>query len=366
MSARLGEADLEIVRASPREPVLARQLKQVHAAEQLVVLEQSPLSRELAQALLLRKHNRPGLKVVVLTDLAEATAAARSELITLERNGVIVARVRTENLRDPNLLYAGVWRLAFGWGSSVFDEAGDSAAARARRLTYRADERQLLASDDGAGSWLTCFGAPDGELAVVVHGAPAHDILASQLSIAGWSIDDERLPVAPPASQRRVGSIDARFLSEGGIGAALADTVRSAVRGDALSLEAHALAERALIEALAGAAERGAHVQLLLDSLEAPNAAIAGELQRAGVALRFRAQTTARYSLLLLRHGTDLAAYFTSAALTRRALGRFQSGKRSRAAAAGADRRGALAAGAVRCAVPCGAGGHRDQRGAVR
>ena len=40
-------------------------------------------------------------------------------------------------------------------------------------------------------------------------------MIAGELQIAAWSTDDDRLPAGPPMQGRGVGSIDARFLTEG-------------------------------------------------------------------------------------------------------------------------------------------------------
>ena len=178
----------------------------------------------------------------------------------------------------------------------------------------------MLTADDGSGGWLTVFGAAGQSLALAIRGAPAHDILASELRIAAWSGDDDRLPAAPPALQRHAGSIDARYLSDGGIGATLLDAVKSAGHGDELAVAAHALGARDLVDALTGAASRGARVQVLLDSVELPNAAVAGELQHGGIDLRFRPESDSGQSLVIFRHGLDLAVFFASAPLTRRGL----------------------------------------------
>ena len=44
------------------------------------------------------------------------------------------------------------------------------------------------------------LGALDADLTAVLHGAPAEELMGSELAIAGWSADDERLPATPPAS----------------------------------------------------------------------------------------------------------------------------------------------------------------------
>src|SRR5260370_25765421 len=76
-------------------------------------------------------------------------------LIALERTGIVVVRTRLERLRDPNPLYSSLWRLCVGWWSNPFDEMPGEATLRSslRTLNSKADRRQLLVADDGAGGW---------------------------------------------------------------------------------------------------------------------------------------------------------------------------------------------------------------------
>ena len=325
LPARLAESDLEFVRAAPQQAVLGRALSVVEHAEQLIVIDQSPLAREIAQALLLRRHSRPHLKIVVIVDPSPAAygGSPAQDLQALERQGIIVARVRLERLRDSNPLYSALWRIVFAWWSDPFDEAANpqGIAARARQLNAKADQRQMLVADDGAGGWVSLTGAPESPTALMLRGALAQDIMAAELSLASWS-DEDRLPAVPPAHGRGFGTIDARFLTEGAIGAAVLETLSALNTGDAISLSTHQLSDRNVIGALLRAAARGARVQVLLDPLPIPNLASAGELERHRIEVRWAGDPSnaPRSSLLLVRHGRDASIYFGSANFTRRNL----------------------------------------------
>ena len=78
-----------------------------------------------------------------------------------------------------------------------------------------------------------------------------------------------------------MGAIDARFLTEGAIRAALVDAFAAAVAGDEIRLATPALGDRSLITAMLKAVARGARVRVLLDADAPPNPAVAGELMRA-------------------------------------------------------------------------------------
>ena len=325
LPARLAESDLEFVRAAPQQTALGRALSLVEHAEQLIVIDQSPLPREIAQALLLRRHLRPHLKIVVIVDPSPTAygGTPAQDLQSLERQGIIVARVRLERLRDSNPVYSALWRIGFAWWSDPFEEAADpqGIAARARQLNAKADQRQLLVADDGAGSWVSLTGAPESATALMVRGALAQDIMAAELSLASWS-DEDRLPAVPPAHGRGFGTIDARFLTEGAIGAALLETLSTLKAGDAIRLATRQLSDRDVIAALLRTASRGTQVQVLLDPLPSPNLGAAGELHRNRIEVRWATDqsSAARSSMLLVRHGKDASIYFGSANFTRRNL----------------------------------------------
>jgi hypothetical protein len=330
LPARLSEADLEFVAATPPQTVLSRALTLVEHAEQLIVIDESPLPREIAQALLLRRHAKPHLKIVVIVDPAPAAYGGTppQDLQSLESQGIIVARVRLERLRDSNPIYSAFWRLGFEWWSDPFEEAArpQGAAARARRLNFKSDQRQMLIADDGTGGWVSLTGAPESGTALVVRGALAQDFMAAELALAAWS-DEDRLPAVPPGHGRGFGTIDARFLTEGAIGSAVLDTLAGLNVGDAVAMTVHQLSDRRVIAALLDAAERGVRLQLLLDAVPSPNLAAAAELMRAGRRIEIRwspePSSAPRSTLILMRHGKDAAIYFGSANLTRRSLADF-------------------------------------------
>ena len=156
LPARLSESQIDFLDdLAPAGAILQRETETIGRAEQAVVLHQSPLARELADALLLRKRQRPNLKVMLVTDPRNEVyggTPART-LNALERAGIVVVRTRLERLRDSNPLYSSLWRLCVGWWSDPFDENPGEASLRSslRRLNLKADRRQLLVADDGAG-----------------------------------------------------------------------------------------------------------------------------------------------------------------------------------------------------------------------
>jgi PLD-like domain len=329
-TSRLSEADVDFLYESARHPDIPEpHMSAIDHAEQLIVLDQSPVTSELTQRLLARKRMRPHLKIVLVTDPANQAfgGTPAATLASLEKAGIIVARVRLDRLRDSNPLYSGLWRLVFGWWSDPFDETSGRVTlpAWSRMLNSKADQRQLMVADDGSGGWTVIIGPAGAAAGLVLRGSLARAMLASELQIASWSTDDDRLPPGPPMSIRGVGSIDARFLTEGAIKVALLDAIAAAGRDDQIAIAVQNLSDRPLISAALRAATRGAHLQVLLAPNQIPNQLVAGELRRDGggrIEVRWYPIETAASSpkLLIVRHRTDLWMNWGSANFTRRNL----------------------------------------------
>ena len=329
-TSRLSEADVDfLIERSPQPDTLAPDLSAIDHANQLIVLDRSPVGAEAAQHLLARRHLRPNLKIVLVTDPGSEMLGGTSALTlaSLEKAGVIVARVRLDRLRDSNPLYTGAWRMVFGWWSDPFDETpgGFGVTAWSRSQNFKADQRQVLIADDGSGGWNAVVAAAGAHTGLVLRGALARAMVASELQVAAWSTDDDRLPSAPAMGSRGVGSIDARFLTEGAIETALLDALAAADSGDRISIAVETLSDRPFIVAALRAAARGAHIQVLLAPNAMPNRAVARELQDDGsgrIEVRWSTFETGatHLRLVLMRHRGDLWMNCGSANFTRRNL----------------------------------------------
>jgi hypothetical protein len=330
LATRLAESQVQIVAAATGSEIEARELAAIDRASELIVLDAAPLSRAVGRGLLLQRTKWPNIKIVLVSDpRSEAYGGTPVEYLeSLERAGVIVARVRLDRLRDCIPLYSALWRLTVGWWSDPFDEHPGEPGLRAslRARNRKADQRRLLVADDGAGGWVSLLSAaPDGDLAVQITGGLAHDIAASELKIAAWSSGgDDRLPAPPRAAARGPGSIDARFLTEGAIRGAMLDALRTAAAGDEVALAAPRLSDRRVIDAVLRAAARGAHVRVLLDPGATPNSSVAAELERGGsgnIELRWRVPPAlATASLALVARRGELWASAGAADFTRPSL----------------------------------------------
>ncbi len=329
LTARLDESQLDVIDdAGGGGAILARELAVIDRADQMIVLDQAPLARETGQHLLIRKRQRPHIKIVVLADpLPEIYGGTPAHYLdSLEGAGIIVARTRLGRLRDPLPWYSALWRTGIGWWSDPYDEIVPRAGLRAslRRSNFKADRRQILVADDGSGGWIGVAPAAAGRgIAVAIAGGVARDMAASELKIAGWSTDDDRLPGIPLPASLGVGSIDARFLTEGAIRTALVDAFATAVGGDEIRLATPALSDRSLITAMLEAVARGARVRVLLDADVLPNPTVADELVHAstgGIEVRWFPPEAMSSSLAIVRHQRELWVNLGAADFTRLAL----------------------------------------------
>jgi hypothetical protein len=339
LEARLAESDATFL--TP-DVVPQRVLALIDHAARLIVLDlrsadTRAFAAELTGHLLARKKARPNVQILLTTDpIDEADGATRTtDLRSIEAAGIIVARTRVDRLRDSNPVFSAPWRLMLAWWidampaigafKNPFPDGPPSLGLQAwlRLQSGNANQRAVAVADDGNGGWVGVV--QGGDTGVEVRGVLAADIAGTELRVAAWSTDDDRLPVAPAVDRAGVGSIDARYLTEGAVRDALLETIRAAGGGDELRIATSDLAERSLVDALKDAATRGAAIRLLLPVNDFPNQAAAGELVRVGtgvIIVRWR-PPGARGSaakLLLARHGHDVMVNFGSADLTRRGL----------------------------------------------
>jgi phosphatidylserine/phosphatidylglycerophosphate/cardiolipin synthase-like enzyme len=304
-------------------------LKVIAGAQHFVVLDyaligaaaagdapQRRTATELTDALLRLKAQRPGVRVLFLTDPGNERfgSARRPELTLMRAAGIEVVAVELDALRDPNFLYSSLWRLTLNWWGGPPGEAG----ALARALNFKADHRKVLIADDARGAVTALVSSANpleresgwSNAALRFSGAAATVLLKSELAVAhfsGWRGEslglepaaavgaacDAAAPTSLGAAQVRV-----QVLTEGAIRQQLLEQLAAAVRGDSIDIAAFKLADRGVLYALLEAAQRGVRVRLILDPSEdattltpsgLPNQPLASELvSRSGGAVQVR------------------------------------------------------------------------------
>jgi hypothetical protein len=321
------------------------------------------LSIELRDALLKRKRELPGLKVLVISDpINDLYGSLPSrDFADLRAAGIDVVSVDLDSLRDSNPIYSGLWRMTTKWWAG--DGSGDpwlpnpldagpeqvSFGAWARLLNFKADHRKVLIADDGHGGItgiVTSLNPHDASslhsnVALQVSGPGLLPLLESELDIAresGWAGDWEppapapAVPVPNPAEAARV-----QVLTEHEIGAAIERNFALARAGDSIDIAMFYLSERDIIEALLSAAKRGVSVRVILDPNKdafghakngIPNRPVASELAAASdgaIKVRWFRTHGEQFHTKFVALRTQDEYWFTlgSANLTRRNIGGF-------------------------------------------
>ncbi|MFO1426605.1 MAG: phospholipase D-like domain-containing protein [Steroidobacteraceae bacterium] len=328
-----------------------------------------PLAQELAAALLAARRSHPALCVLLVTDPVNDLHGAlpASELQALERAGAAVVRADLDALRDSNPAWTALWRVAIRWWAGGGSGAGTLAspidhgpervrfATWARLFNGKSDHRKVLLADDGADGLVGIVGSANAHdassahtnLALELRGAALQPLLASELALAraaGWRDGDgsaarsgllEAASGAAAARPVRGAMVGVRVLTEGAIRDALLEHLGQAARGDVVDVAVFQLADRSIVEALLGAAQRGAEVRLLLDPNRdayghthsgLPNRPVASELvSRSDGAIRVRWYRTHgeqfHPALVMISSAQRSWLSVGSANLTRRSLG---------------------------------------------
>jgi hypothetical protein len=301
----------------------------------------TPMGEQLAAALLARKAALPGLQVLVIADPINDLygAAPAPQWEQLRAAGIQVVTADLTRLRDRNVLYSSLWRLAFKWWRQP-----DITRGWAQHANRKSSDRRVLITDDGHGALLALAGSAEPALpdsidtvtALQVSGAAVAPLLGSELELArsfGWNGS-----MTPPAAGPAAGVPDApqalqfQWLGEGAIRDALLSRIEATGSGDTLDIATENLSERAIIAALLGASRRGVTVRLILDPYKSSslwssaNQLVGSELIAASdgrihVAW-YRTHNERFRAALVLIHGAGPTWMLTgSASLTRRDLG---------------------------------------------
>ncbi|MGH8264083.1 MAG: phospholipase D-like domain-containing protein, partial [Steroidobacteraceae bacterium] len=318
-----------------------------------------PLSAQLADRLIARKHTIPALKVLLITDpVNELYGAAHAEAIDRLRSaGIDVIVTNLEPLRDSNTVYSGFYRLFVGWWArdsagggwlpNPLDEASEPVTLRSwlTLLNFKANHRKIVAADDGAGGlvgMVTSANPHDASsahsnVAFEIHGPLVADLLESELAVAkfsGWQANWR-----PPSlfASNTGSAMTAQLLTESAIGNAAVEAINSTVPGDSVDIAMFYLSDRSVVETLAAAAKRGIAIRLILDPNKdsfgrvrdgVPNRPVATELMRqSGGVIQVRWYRTHgeqfHTKLIMVKRADRAWIMLGSANLTRRNIGNF-------------------------------------------
>ena len=366
--ADLTWVDAQVERRTDQR-IFDRKLELVGQAKRLVVLDMflfnefagdpegadlRPLASELTDALVQRRQQQPGLRVIFITDPINTLygGVESPHLNALRDAGVDVIMTDLDPLRDSNPIWSATWRLCCRWFGNSSNNGwlpnpvgGQRVGLRTwlRIANFKANHRKTLVVDQGEGwaSLVTSANPHDassahGNTALVVTGRAALDVLESERAIAAFSNDDLDWPRLPPAMHEPAGDgLEAQVLTEAAIRDAVLAALDRAGPGSRIDLGMFYLSHRDIIRALARAQRRGAEVRVLLDPNEhafgrrkggVPNRSVAAELVRNDVSVRW-CHTTGEQchsKQLLVRYRDGSARLISGTAnFTRRNLDNF-------------------------------------------
>ncbi|MGG4165956.1 phospholipase D family protein [Rossellomorea vietnamensis] len=269
------------------------------------------ISETLSSKIEEQMKKKPDLKVVFISDEVNTTYGSHQakQIEPLERLGAEVVFTDLNRLRDPNLIYSGVWRTALGWfGQDGYGWLPNPMAPSAPKVTMRsylkllnvkANHRKVVISED---SGLILSANPHdasgfhSNIAFQVKGDIIKDMVKAEKAVADFSGGDlNAFPSekevndsvkAPPSSER---SVTAQILTEREIQKGVVKALDDAKKGDEAWIGMFYLADRDIIDAIEDAAERGVDIRLVLDPNQnafgqekngLPNLPIAAELHK--------------------------------------------------------------------------------------
>lgn len=317
-----------------------------------------PLSRELADHLLARKRDVPGLQVLLVTDpINDVYGGAPSPILReLAAAGIDVVVTDLRKLRDSNPAYSSTWRIlvqwwgnspALSWLPNPFTDGPSRISLRSwlALLNFKANHRKVIIADRADGEWVGLITSANphdassghSNVALRFTGELARSMLLSELDVArfsGWQgkID---VPVANTAAQDS--TLQAAFVTEAPIEARMLEAIAATRQGDDIAIAMFYFSDRSLVRAIRQAASRGVRVRLILDPNKdafgiekdgVPNRPVARELLEAsGGAITVRWYQTKgeqfHTKLVMVTQGDRFIASLGSANLTRRNLGNY-------------------------------------------
>jgi len=338
------DAILEIVRAARIRIVLDFFLFNDFQGEQRE--ETRGLCEELTHALIEQKQRHPALEILLITDPINTVYGAlpAPHLARLEAAGAIVVTTDLDPLRDSNWLYSSLWRWFVrplggerpGRFPNPFGGEDVSLRTALRLLNFKANHRKTLVADGPTG-WtglVTSANPHDGSsahgnIALRFEGPAVADLLETERAVVAFSGGPVPAPIEVEPGESA--GLQLRVLTEGRIGERLDRTLEAAQTGDEVAIAVFYLADRGVIRRMLAAHARGVSLRVLLDpnkdafGLEKnglPNRAVAAELTRAGVPVRWcdTHGEQCHAKMLLWRSGSQTTLIAGSANFTRRNL----------------------------------------------
>ncbi|MHA6252524.1 phospholipase D family protein [Oceanobacillus sp. CAU 1775] len=255
-------------------------------------------------------EQKPDLKVVIITDEVNTTYNSHEALHIdgLADYGAEIVYTDLTKLRDPNLLYSGIWRMFFQWFgqegktwlANPFGETSPDVTARSylKLSNIKANHRKAVITENAG--LVTSANIHDSSgyhsnVAVKVTGPIIKDMVESERAVAAFSGGDlaafpDEAALESSLSENaspEESAIQARVVTEKQVENNFIEAAAKLGAGDELWVGMFYLADRTIVATLIEAVERGVDVRLILDPNEnafgsqkmgLPNIPIAQEL----------------------------------------------------------------------------------------
>ena len=276
-------------------------------------LTQRPLTQQLTQALIQKRHESPNVEITLITDPINSVYGGilPEHYRQLRQAGIDIIETNLTPLRASNPTWSGLWYLCCqdlgnnpekGWLPNPFGKEKITLRSYLQLANFKANHRKTLVvdTDDGWKSLVTSANPHDGSsrhsnVALLVSGPTAMDLLKTEQSVAQMSAGSSPMMV--------MGEINAsdqapqvQVLTEAAIYHAVVDLIQSAKANDQIDLAMFYLSERQIVNDLKAAQKRGVKLRVLLDPNKdafgrqkngIPNRQVASELHAAGVPVRW-------------------------------------------------------------------------------
>jgi len=269
------------------------------------------LSEKLMKSIDKQKKKHPDLKVIFITDEINTTYGSHKaqQIDPLKDSGVEIVYTDLDKLRDPNLIYSGIWRATlkwfgqagYGWLPNPMESSAPNVTARSylKLLNVKANHRKVVISED---SGLILSANPHdasgfhSNIAFKVKGEILKDMVKAEISIAEFSDGNVKAfpteadldqNIQPTTSDEEL-AVKAQILTEGKVQDHVVQAIKKAKKEDEIWIGMFYLADRDIITSIEEAAKRGVKINIVLDpnqnafgqeKIGLPNLPIAAELQ---------------------------------------------------------------------------------------
>lgn len=299
--------------------IIDSMIKEVQKANEFIVIDmflfnkdtnedqQYPkLAEKFTEAVIKKKQEKPKREIILITDKINTVydSYLSKEFKQLKESGVKVIETELNDLRDPNPLYSGVWRMFGQWVKTrgnghlpnflAKSTPKVSAFSYLELLNVKANHRKVMITETTAiissGNIHNASGFHS-NVAFKVHGNILNELLKSEESAARLNepIDFPRIKEQPESNY----DIKIQILTEGKIGKHILQEIKNTKKREAIWIGMLYLADQKVIREIREAAKRDVKIYIILDPNQhafgnkktgLPNIPVVAELRKAKAA----------------------------------------------------------------------------------